>query len=236
MNDSTYESQLAVFIAANTVGRPEFSTYYRYPCLNDDTINTNFDTHYTYHVAWAIRKILVSPPVSHCDVSSSLGFCTAICAVVPTTFIDYRPAPIQLDQLTCKQGDLTNDSQWGDGQYESLSCMHVVEHIGMGRYGDQLDIHADTVAMRNLKRAVAANGRLLFVVPVGIPEVYFNAHRVYSASWVANFFKPEFQLKEFYFIPGSSHLPPVLNCDLTYPDSFKYACGCFEFIKCESLV
>lgn len=231
MNTSTYESQLAAFVSGNTVERPEFTGYFRYPCLSDDTPKTNFDTHYTYHVAWAIRKILSSPPAAHCDVSSSLSFCTAICSVVPTMFIDYRPAPIHLEQLTCMRGDLSDNSQWADRQYASLSCMHVVEHIGLGRYGDPLDIHGDTTAMRNLMQSVAENGRLLFVVPVGTPQIYFNAHRVYSARWIADFFKPDFQLREFYLIPGPIEMPPLLNCELEYADTLEYACGCFEFVK-----
>ncbi len=37
---------------------------------------------------------------------------------------------------------------------ESLSCMHVVEHIGLGRYGDPMDPEGDIEAIKELKRVV----------------------------------------------------------------------------------
>jgi len=112
----------------------------------------------------------------------------------------------------------------------------VVEHIGLGRYGDQLNVNADIVAMNNLIRALKKGGRLLFVVPVGKPGIYFNAHRIYSASWIANFFSKSCELKEFYLIQGPHDLQPVYNCDLAEADKFPYACGCFEFIKIDNSV
>ena len=109
--------------------------------------------------------------------------------------------------------------------------MHVVEHIGLGRYGDELDVNGDIKAMQNLERALDYGGRLLFVVPVGRPQIFFNAHRVYSSKWVVDFFEPKLKLAEFYFIPGPTTAPPLVNCDLSYSDDFEYGCGCFEFFK-----
>lgn len=231
MDNQMYESQLTSFMGASMVDRPEFVNYYRQPCLGDDTKSTGFDSHYVYHVAWAIRKILANLPVEHTDVSSSINFCTAICSVVPTTFIDFRPAPIHLEGLKCIAGDLTDSTQWPENSYSSLSCMHVVEHIGLGRYGDELGVSGDIVAMTNLMTSLRVGGRLLFVVPVGRPEIYFNAHRVYSATWVARFFSSTCALKEFYFIPGNESINPVMNCDLSFTEQFVYGCGCFEFIR-----
>ena len=57
-----------------------------------------------------------------------------------------------------------------DGSFHSLTCMHVVEHIGLGRYGDQVDPDGDLMAMKELERVTAKLGNLLFVVPVGIPK------------------------------------------------------------------
>jgi len=236
MNPEIYEAQLIEFVNANATQRPEFTEYYRHPVLNEDTELTGFDTHYIYHVAWAIKKIADAKPAEHVDISSSLNFCTTVCSLVPTTFIDYRPANIFMENLRCTSGNLTDNSHWIEDSYASLSCMHVVEHIGLGRYGDQLNVNADIVAMNNLIRALKKGGRLLFVVPVGEPGIYFNAHRIYSASWIANFFSKSCELKEFYLIQGPHDLQPVYNCDLAEADKFPYACGCFEFIKIDNSV
>jgi hypothetical protein len=108
--------------------------------------------------------------------------------------------------------------------------MHVVEHIGLGRYGDPLNVHGDVIAMNNLRRSLRSGGRLLFVVPVGKPAIYFNAHRVYSATWIRDFFATRLRLKEFYFIPGPVDQAPIRGCDLKVPDVYDYGCGCFEFV------
>jgi hypothetical protein len=231
MHNDEFEKQLAEFVGTSITSRPEFQRYYRYPCLSDDSSNTLFDSHYIYHLSWAVKKILDSRPVTHCDVSSSLNFCTTICHITPTTFIDLRPAAIFINNLHCRQGDLTDDSQWVDNQFPSLSCMHVIEHIGLGRYGDILNVNGDVEAMLNLRRSVKIGGQLLLVVPVGRPSVYFNAHRVYSAAWVNNFFAKSYRLAEFYLIPDDPNLSPITNCTLSESDKYNYACGCFEFIR-----
>ncbi len=46
------------------------------------------------------------------------------------------------------------------------SCMHTIEHIGLGRYGDPLDAVGDQTALSELQRVVAPGGSLLIVVPV----------------------------------------------------------------------
>lgn len=226
-----YKSQLSEFVSVSSRLRPEFSAYYSYPCLEDDTKQTAFDSHYIYHVAWAIRKMLTATPRSHVDVGSSLNFCATASAIVPTTFIDIRPAQLHLKNLAVQARDLTDDTSWNDGEFESLSCMHVVEHIGLGRYGDTLDVIADLKAINNLIRALKSKGQLLFAVPVGKPEIYFNAHRVYSSKWIVDYFSRYCTLSEFYFIPAQSNVQPLLNCSTEYADQFTYGCGCFHFIK-----
>ena len=229
MELNLYEYQLDQFLSDTKFLRPEFLNFYRQPCLDDDTLTTGFDTHYIYHVAWAIRKIVNRRPLSHTDISSSLGFVTSISSFIPTTFFDFRPANIFLNNLTCKQGNLTLSNQWDEKFASSLSCMHVVEHIGLGRYGDTLNATADITAIENLKRFLAPGGHLFFVVPVGVPSIYFNAHRVYSAQWIIDFFSDICSLEEFYFIPGPQNIAPILNCDPKLTENFPYGCGCFEF-------
>src|SRR3989339_755367 len=79
----------------------------RYPQLFDKTKGTDFDTHYTYHPAWAARQIVEIKPSKHVDISSILGFSAMLSAFVPVEFYDYRPANIKLDNLTSKKADLT---------------------------------------------------------------------------------------------------------------------------------
>src|SRR4029079_19803272 len=129
--------------------------------------------------AWAARKIRAQAPGRHVDLSSYLYFATLLSAFIPVDFFDYRPAHLQRSGLTTGSADLTR-LPFADNSIASLSCMHTVEHVGLGRYGDPIDPAGDLKAMLDLNRVLARGGNLLFVVPTGRPRVVFNAHRIYS--------------------------------------------------------
>jgi hypothetical protein len=191
-----------------------------FPCLDDDA-GHEYDQHYIYHVAWAIRKIKEINPKNHIDIGSSLHLSTCAAALVPTTFLDFRKPDLHIENLIVKQFDLTRD---GYATSDCISCCHVVEHIGLGRYGDKLDNEGDLKAIANLRRM--ATKHLLFVVPVGKPVVAFNAHRVYSPVYINSLF-PEYDC-EFYLIPNNGvnpHIAKIVELDI------PYGCGCFHFIK-----
>src|SRR5690554_5750635 len=135
-----------------------------YPCLHDKTSNTYFDRHYVYHPAWAARIVAKNRPEKHVDISSTLHFCSILSAFVPVDFYDYRPASLILSQLSSLSADLSS-LPFEDDSILSLSCMHTVEHVGLGRYGDPLDYDGDIKAINELKRVLARGGHLLFVVP-----------------------------------------------------------------------
>src|SRR5688572_16872077 len=102
-----------------------------YPCLNDKIKTTGFDRHYTYHPAWASRILAQTRPAYHLDISSILSFSTIVSAFIPVEFCDYRPADIQLKNYGSCFADLKSLS-FPDSSIPSLSCMHTVEHIGLG--------------------------------------------------------------------------------------------------------
>src|SRR5262245_35638182 len=103
--------------------------------IDDRTANTPFDRHYIYHPAWAARVLARTRPAMHVDISSTLHFCSIVSAFVPVKFYDYRPAALCLRDLSTEFADLLA-LPFPDGSVASLSCMHTVEHIGLGRYGD----------------------------------------------------------------------------------------------------
>lgn len=200
----------------------------RWPCLEDRTATTGFDRHYIYHTAWAARVLAKTMPKVHTDISSTLYFACIVSAFVPVRFYDYRPADIELDGLVSAAADLTRLS-FADGSIDSLSCMHVVEHVGLSRYGDQMDPDGDLKAMRELRRVLAPGGSLLFVVPVGEPRICFNAHRIYSFHQVRAEFS-DFDLVDFALIPDTSEHGGLIHAaPKEFVDSQKYGCGCFWF-------
>lgn len=202
----------------------------RLPCLNEKTTGTLFDRHYVYHPAWAARIIRQISPAEHVDISSTLHFCTMLSAFVPVRFYDYRPADLQLSNLVSEHADLT-DLPFESGSILSLSCMHTVEHIGLGRYGDPLDPDGDLKAMNELKRVLAPGGSLLFVVPIGKPKILFNGHRIYSYKQIVGYFL-DLELAQFALIPDDANAGGLLeNASQEMADTQSYGCGCFWFRK-----
>ncbi len=98
--------------------------------LGNRTAQTPFDRHYIYHTAWAIRQLQRHKPSEHVDISSSLYFVVLGSAVVPMRHFDYRPPLLTLENLTCAACDLMA-LPFPDNSIPSLSCMHVIEHIGL---------------------------------------------------------------------------------------------------------
>jgi SAM-dependent methyltransferase len=200
-----------------------------YPCLDDATGTTPFDQHYIYHPAWAARILAKTKPEYHVDISSILSFSTIVSAFVPVKFYDYRPADLKLSGLQSDRADLLR-LPFEDGSIPSLSCMHTIEHVGLGRYGDPLDPQGDLKAINELKRVLKPGGDLLFVTPVGKPTIAFNAHRIYSYEQVRDFFSP-LELKEFSLVPDSGGLQ--VNADPALVSAQAYGCGCFWFRKAQ---
>lgn len=200
------------------------------PILFENTPFTRFDTHYVYHTAWAARKVKEVGASSHTDISSSLYFSSIVSAFMPVKFYDYRPAKLNLSGLSSEAANLTN-LHFEDNSIESLSCMHTVEHVGLGRYGDRIDPEGDMEAAKELQRVVAKGGSFLFVVPIGKPKIQFNAHRIYSYDMVMSMF-PKLTLKEFSLIPDNAiDKGMIYNASKEQSDRQIYGCGCFWFVK-----
>lgn len=201
-----------------------------YPRIKDKTIKTGFDRHYVYHTSWAARKVKEINPLFHTDISSSLYFTGIVSAFVPVKFYDYRPAQLKLSGLESAACDLTKLS-FPDNSIKSLSCMHTVEHVGLGRYGDTIDPGGDMKAAQELSRVLAVGGYLLFVAPVGNPKIDFNAHRIYGYEQVMSLF-PELKLVEFSLITDTVEQGDFIeNADPNLVKSQNYGCGCFLFKK-----
>lgn len=160
MTPEDYKRQYETFCnqEQQTQKRFDLRWDYRYPILGDDNIeNPDYQYDYIYHVAWAARALRKINPHRHVDFSSSLYFTAMASAWFPVRFCDIRPPNLHLDNVTVQREDLRALS-FADNSLSSVSCMHVIEHIGLGRYGDTLDYDGDLKAVNELKRVVRPGG------------------------------------------------------------------------------
>lgn len=198
--------------------------------LYDNSPFTYFSTHYVYHPAWAARIVANIKPLFHTDISSTLYFATIVSAFLPVKFYDYRPAKLNLTSLTSEKADLLS-LPFEDNSIESISCLHTLEHIGLGRYGDRLDPVGDKKAIEELKRVTKTGGSLIIAVPIGKPRIIYNAHRIYSYDQITSYFSG-FRLKEFSLITDDAINKGMnFNSSKEEADKQNYGCGCFWFIK-----
>jgi hypothetical protein len=205
-----------------------------FACFDECLGETPFDTHYLYHPAWAARILAQTRPDYHVDISSILHFSTIVSAFIPVDFYEYRPAAVTLSNFTSRKADLLR-LPFSDMSLRSVSCMHVIEHIGLGRYGDALDPDGDLKAIQELVRILAVDGDLLVVVPVGRPRIQFNAHRVYDYPEFRDYFSG-LRLVQFALIPDGKGSDGLIHDDVSpeFVRAQSYACGCFWFKKLDA--
>jgi SAM-dependent methyltransferase len=145
-----------------------------------------------------------------------------------TTFVDMRPIDVNLKNLSVIDGDITN-LPYGDGELESVSCLHVIEHIGLGRYGDSLDTGGSVKAIKELQRILKKDGRLYISTPLGKPRLCFNAHRVFSPDFIISQFD-QLSLVSFSVVDDSGSFSEHVEIPEWVRDQ-DYACGMFCFTK-----
>lgn len=194
-----------------------------WPCLTDWTARTPFDPHYFHQAAWLGRRLAAAAPALHVDVGSSVTMIGVTSAIVPTVFLDYRPIASTHADLLTVAGTLTA-LPFADASLASVSSLHVIEHVGLGRYGDPLDPRGSERALAELGRVVAPGGKLYVSMPVGRARVHFNAHRVLDARSVAAL--AGLALTEFALVDDAGAFRA--NADPADASALDYGCGMFE--------
>jgi len=194
-----------------------------YPQLHDRTSTTSIDAHYFYTNGWAMRRIVATAPRYHVDVASQTMFANLLGAVTPVIFVDYRPLVAQSTGLQSLGASLFA-LPFPDRSIHSLSCLHVLDNVGLGRYGDPLDPQGTSNAVTEMVRVLATGGNLFLSTPVGRPRLCFNAHRIHAAAAIREM-ASELELVEFSGVTDAGQY--VERVDLNFFKESDYACGFF---------
>lgn len=184
--------------AINTNTHFSFKTEDLFPRIYDKTATHSLDPVYFYQDNWCARKVVENKPRRHYDIGSKVEMVAFIAQIVPTTMIDIRPLSLPLDGLSFIEGDVTK-LPFKDNEIESLSSICVLEHIGLGRYGDPLDPFGSEKAIAEVKRVLAMGGSLYISLPIDSENrTYFNAHRAFTREYIVELFSPLVIVEEKY--------------------------------------
>ena len=182
------------------------------------------------------QEIFIEKPIKHVDIGSRIdGFITHVASYREIEVIDIRPVDLRIDNIKFLQLDFSKDLDKEFHNYcDSVSCLHTLEHFGLGRYGDAVDPDSFKKGLANLHLLCAPGGSFHFSVPLGDNVVFFNAHRTFNFKFLFELLNPLFELKSLSVIDdkGDFHKKINLNDEriLTNFNS-KYGCAIFHLIK-----
>jgi hypothetical protein len=187
--------------------------------------------HYFHQDLLVAGFVYRANPVRHIDVGSSIyGFVSHVASFRPIEVFDVRPLSKSVHQnILSRQVDLINiDSSYYE-ICDSLSCLHALEHFGLGRYGDAIDPEGHVKGFLNLSKMLQRDGKLYISVPIGKSEVHFNGHRIFDPSDIVNWSEGIMRLLRFDHVDdlGDLHLDQSL-CNLP---RMKYGCGIYTLQK-----
>jgi len=191
--------------------------------------------HYFHQDLLVARRVYERKPTKHVDVGSRVdGFAAHVASYRPIEVIDVRPVAAAIPNITFIQHDMMDPSFSLDDYCDSLSCLHALEHFGLGRYGDSVDIRGYLRGLANMTRMLTDGGMMYLSVPIGSERIRFNGERVFSVSTILESTRGSFDLQSFSYVDdvGDLHEDVPLGPDAVSQNfRCERGCGVFELRK-----
>lgn len=210
------------------------------PCLHDwYEEGGSTKSEYFWQDLVVARMIYSEKPVKHVDIGSRVdGFVAHLASFRDIEIFDIRNITDKIPGVIFKQADLMNPASELIDYCDSLSCLHALEHFGLGRYGDQIDVKGYESGIRNMSNILSLGGKFYLSVPVGIERVEFNANRVFDPNTIINLANGTgLSLKKFFLYTsdkGLCDLEPTVE-NLSEVAKKRYALGIFVFTKISTI-
>ena len=209
-----------------------------YMHLHDYSDNAGHSKGHYFHQDLLVAKMIYdSKPKRHVDVGSRVdGFVAHVASFREIEVFDVRPLEKSIHQnIKFLKADLMNPLKVT--KTDSLSCLHAIEHFGLGRYNDPIDINGHIKGISNLVSMLEKNGILYISFPIGKKdEVHFNAHRVFHPKSILKHhcIRSYMELIRFDYVDDKGDLYLNSNVDSTLA-KLDYGCGIYTFKKLNNI-
>lgn len=207
-----------------------------YPIISD-----RFETggtakgHYFHQDLYVARMVYESQAKKHVDIGSRVdGFVAHVAVFREIEVLDIRPLESKVHNITFKQMDCMDLPDNMHDYCDSISSLHAIEHFGLGRYGDSIDYYGHLKAIENIALMLKSEGVFYLSVPIGPQRIEFNAHRVFSMSYLIKDLSNKFDIKSFSYINDDGDF--FENIELNDKDvernyGCRYGCAVLTCIK-----
>jgi hypothetical protein len=205
------------------------------PCLGDRFDNAgSIDRQYFYQDTYVARKIYEAAPEDHIDIGSRIdGFIAQLSVFRKVKVLDIRPLTMPIQNVSFLQANIC-DENFEMEKAASVSCLHTIEHFGLGRYGDPIGLDLWKLGLSNVWKIVAPDGKLYLATPIGRQRIVYNAHRVFMPSTVLKQLE-DCIVTDFAYVDDQGNFSVGSSLDVNAMDSiascFDYGLGIFTLQK-----
>ncbi len=209
---------------------------HRQPMLSDYQAPAGVASGQYFHQDLLVASLIhQNNPVRHVDIGSRIdGFVAHVAAFRKIEVMDVRKLDdTGHENISFLQADLMDQENAPENIADSVSCLHTIEHFGLGRYGDPIDPKGHIKGFNNILRMLAHKGVVYISFPIGNQNaVHFNAHRVFHPtdifSWPTD--GTQLDLLRFDYVDDDGKLHQnvdVKNVVL----NVNHGCGIYTFRK-----
>lgn len=206
--------------------------YHSFPILSEYKDSAGVASGHYFHQDLLVSQFIYQAnPARHIDIGSRIdGFVAHVAAFRKIEIFDIREFPNSNHaNIEYRQADLMLNASYE--VTDSLSCLHTIEHFGLGRYGDSVDPGGYLEGFKNLIAMLQPGGVLYISFPIGMRnEVHFNAERVFHPKDIFSWAPLLINLLRFDYVDDAGALHKnfdILNNELLV----SYGCGIYTFIK-----
>ncbi|WP_293739918.1 DUF268 domain-containing protein [uncultured Parabacteroides sp.] len=206
------------------------------PCYRDKYEDAGtLSYHYFFQDLIVAKKIFKNNPIRHVDIGSRIdGFVAHLASFREVEVWDIRPLANNIPNVKFRQFDIMNSDRICEGELDSISCLHALEHFGLGRYGDPICYDGFYVGFVNMTKVLKKEGVLYLSVPIGKQRIEFNMHRVFSLKFLLDMVSSFYVLKSISVIDDQNMLHEdveLTNSNIDTNFDCDFGCVILELIK-----